>query len=37
MMSVSDKTAKRTTKALRDMGLLIRVGSDKNGYWEIKS
>ena len=37
MMSVSDKTARRTTKALRDMGLLIRVGSDKNGYWEIKS
>ncbi len=36
-MTVTEKTARRTTKALREMDLVIRIGSDKNGHWEVKS
>lgn len=35
ILSVTDKTAKRTTKALRELGLLKREGSDKTGFWII--
>lgn len=34
-LSITDKTAKRTTKALRELGLLKREGSDKTGFWLI--
>ncbi len=34
-LSVTSKTAKRATKALRDFGLLGREGSDKTGRWII--
>lgn len=37
LMTVTEKTARRTTKALREMDLVIRIGSDKNGHWEVKS
>ena len=32
-LSVTEKTAKRATKALRELGLLKREGSDKSGHW----
>lgn len=32
-LSISDKTAKRATKSLRELGLLTREGSDKHGRW----
>ena len=35
-LSITVITAKRTTKALRELGVLRRVGSDKTRYWEIK-
>ena len=35
-LSITVITAKRTTKALRELGVLKRIGSDKTGYWEIK-
>lgn len=34
-LSVTTKTAERATKALRDLGLLGREGSDKTGRWII--
>ena len=34
-LSITTITAKRTTKALRELGILTRIGSDKSGYWEI--
>ncbi len=35
-LSITDKTAKRATMALRQMGVITREGSDKTGYWVIK-
>ena len=35
-LSITVITAKRTTKALRELGVLKRIGNDKTGYWEIK-
>lgn len=32
-LSITDKTAKRATKFLREIGLIERTGSDKNGKW----
>lgn len=32
-LSITDKTAKRATKFLREIGLIERTGSDKNGNW----
>ena len=34
-LSVSDKTTKRATKALRELGIIAREGSDKAGKWII--
>lgn len=34
-LSVTSKTAERATKALRNYGLLERIGSDKFGVWVI--
>ena len=34
-LSITDKTAKRATQALRQIGLLKREGSDKTGIWII--
>jgi Fic family protein len=34
-LGVTDKTIKRHLKALREQGLIRRVGSDKTGHWEI--
>ena len=28
-------TAKRRLQQLKDDGIIIRVGSDKSGYWEV--
>ena len=33
-LSITDKTAKRTTMALRQLGMIAREGSDKTGYWK---
>lgn len=33
VLSITERTARRTTKALREMGLLQREGSDKTGFW----
>ena len=35
VMAVSLSTVSRTIKKLKDLGYINRVGSDKNGYWEI--
>ncbi|MCM1256199.1 MAG: winged helix-turn-helix transcriptional regulator [Duncaniella sp.] len=32
-LSITDKTAKRATKFLREIGLIVRTGSDKSGKW----
>lgn len=32
-LSITDKTAKRATKFLREIGLIERTGSDKSGKW----
>lgn len=32
---INEKTAKRATQALRELGLIKREGSDKNGIWNI--
>lgn len=37
ILSITDKTAKRSTKTLRELGLLKREGSDKTGFWIIFS
>ncbi len=34
-LSITDKTAKRTTMALRQLGMIARDGSDKTGYWVV--
>lgn len=34
---LTEKTARRTTKALRELGLLKREGSDKNGRWILNN
>ena len=34
-LSINEKTAKRATQALRDIGLITREGSDKNGIWKL--
>ena len=34
-LGVSDKTIKRHLKALREQGILMRIGSDKAGHWEV--
>ena len=34
-LKVNESTIKRNISKLRDKGLLRRIGSDKNGYWEI--
>lgn len=34
-LDISEKTAKRATKALRELGLIKRQGSDKTGQWII--
>lgn len=35
-LSVTDKTTKRATKALRELGIIAREGSDKSGKWVIR-
>ena len=35
VLFTTERTARRTTKALREMGLLHREGSDKTGIWII--
>lgn len=35
VMAVSLSTVSRTIKKLKDLGYINRIGSDKNGYWEI--
>lgn len=34
-LSINEKTAKRATQALRDIGLITREGNDKNGIWKL--
>lgn len=33
---MSDSTAKREIAYLKKMGMIVRIGSDKTGYWIIK-
>lgn len=35
LLSINEKTAKRATKALRELGLIKRDGSDKSGSWTL--
>ena len=34
-LSITDKTAKRATMALRQLGMITREGSDKSGFWVV--
>ena len=34
-LNVSLSTAKRKIKELKEKGIIVRIGSDKSGYWEI--
>ncbi len=34
-LKITDKTAKRNTKKLKEKGIIERIGSDKTGYWKI--
>ena len=34
-LSISKRTIERYFKELRDLGILIRHGPDKGGYWEV--
>ncbi len=35
LLNISLSTAKRKIKKLKEKGLIVRVGSDKTGYWKI--
>ena len=35
-IGVSDKTVKRAISTLKTNGLIVRIGSDKKGFWSIK-
>jgi DNA-binding Lrp family transcriptional regulator len=35
MIGVSEATVKRRLGELKKAGIITRVGSNKNGYWEI--
>ena len=35
-MSISPRKVARLIKALKEEGKIVRVGSDRKGYWEIK-
>lgn len=35
LLDVSQATVKRRLKELKNAGLVVRVGSNKSGYWEI--
>ncbi|MDR1309532.1 MAG: winged helix-turn-helix transcriptional regulator [Deltaproteobacteria bacterium] len=35
MTGLSIRTISRVIKKLRDTGAIVRVGSDRSGYWEI--
>ena len=37
LLSVSEATIKRRLGELRKAGMIIRVGSNKSGYWEVVS
>ena len=34
-LKITDKTAKRNTKKLKEKGIIERIGPDKTGYWKI--
>ncbi len=36
-LKVNESTIKRNISKLRNKGMLRRIGSDKNGYWEVSS
>jgi ATP-dependent DNA helicase RecG len=36
ILSKNRRTIQRNIKVLTDKGLLVRVGSDKTGHWEVK-
>ena len=35
LIGVSDKTIYRSTKKMKEMGYIKRIGDDYSGYWEI--
>lgn len=35
VLNVSDKTVYRVLNKLKEMGIVVRRGNDKDGYWEI--
>ena len=35
ILGLSDRAVRNQIKTLKDNGLIVRVGSDKSGYWEI--
>ena len=34
-LNVTTMTIKRTTNKLKEKGIIVRVGANKNGYWKI--
>jgi len=37
ILGVSTRTVERHLKELKEKGVIQRVGSDKNGHWEIQN
>ena len=35
-LGISEKTVKRAISTLKEKGLIVRVGSDKKGFWSVK-
>ncbi len=35
-IGVSDKTVKRAISTFKTNGLIVRIGSDKKGFWSVK-
>ncbi len=36
-LEISDRMVRKHISTLREAGLIVRVGSNKTGYWEVKS
>ncbi len=36
LIGINEKNIRNNIKKLKDLGLIQRIGSPKNGYWEVK-
>lgn len=35
-LNISESTVRRSFRRLRELGLIVRVGSDKSGFWQVR-